>query len=190
MNRTDHLPKDRRGLPIPVIVQRDAEGKPHFTINDAEMVNQIYANDGCHICGGRLGAHKWFIGGPGSAFHPSGRYFDGPVHKECGEVALKLCPHLSLAGKYKRPIEGRGYTDGAVLVDQTVSPGQPAAFVFADTARYRRDLRTGHFIPERPWRQVEFWRGGSVITEPVARSLVVDDPVLPCSFAELVWWPR
>lgn len=29
-----HLDRDKRGLPIPFIVLRDNDNKPHFTIND------------------------------------------------------------------------------------------------------------------------------------------------------------
>ena len=190
------LPRDRRGLPIPVIVMRDGLDEPHFTMNDTRAVARITREGRCGICGDRLGAYKCFVGGPGSAFHPDGRYFDGPVHLECGEFALRVCPYLALAGSYARRLGTRtlrpaAVPDDKVLIweDRTVHAPQPAVFVLGSCKRFGRD-RVGHFIPERPWAQVRFFRAGQEIDSAEARRLAAADPTPAAPFADLVWQDR
>lgn len=194
--RVAALPRDRRGLPIPVIVTRDGLGEPHFTMNDARTAERLAREGCCGICGDRLGAYKCFVGGPGSAFHPEGRYFDGPVHLECGVFALHACPYLALAGSYAKRIGSRtlrpeAIPDGAVLVaeDRTVHAPQPAVFVLGSCKRFGRDLM-GHFVPERPWAQVRFFRAGLEITSAAARALTEADPTPAAPFSDLVWQDR
>ena len=143
---------------------RDKNGDPHFTITDEAVAAGAVGAGLCAICGGQLGSHKWFVGGPESAFHPKGRYFDGPMHHDCGTFALKTCPFLALAGSYARRIDAKTVKAGSLpdhdlVQDSTSKPGQPAVFVFGDTGRYSVDPRTGDINPERPWRQVQFWQG-------------------------------
>lgn len=190
------LPRDRRGLPIPAVVMRDGLGQPHFTMNDARIAERIAREGRCGICGERLGAFKCFVGGPGSAFHPEGRYFDGPVHMDCGEFALRVCPYLALAGSYAKRIGARtlrpeAIPAGAVLIseDPTSHPPQPAVFVMGSCKRFSRD-HGGHFIPERPWAQVRFFRAGQEIDSAEARRLAAEDPTPAAPFADLVWQDR
>jgi hypothetical protein len=189
--RIARLPRDRRGLPIPVIVLRDTDGQPHFTINDHEVTERLVAARCCAICGERLGAHACFVGGPGSAFHPAGRYFDAPLHHECATFALKTCPYLAMAGRFSKRINGRTLdpdkAPGRVFVDTTMLPGQPVVFVLGDCRRWTRD-RAGHFIPDRPWRAVEFWRDGGRIDAISARELIAADTQFGFSISDLTRW--
>jgi len=192
--RVAALPRDRRGLPIPAIVLRDGNGDPHFTMNDAHVAERLAREGGCGICGEQLGAFKCFVGGPGSAFHPEGRYFDGPVHLDCAEFALRVCPYL--AGSYVRRIGERtlrpeSIPAGAVLIaeDPTVHAPQPAVFVLGSCKRFSRDV-AGHFIPERPWAQVRFFCAGQEIGSARARRLAEADPTPAAPFAELRWQER
>jgi hypothetical protein len=72
--RMQKLDRDGRGLPIPVIVLRDNEGTPHFTINDDRKVSRCLAEDRCAICGQKLFRGRWFVGESLSAFHLRGAY--------------------------------------------------------------------------------------------------------------------
>jgi len=193
--RMQHLPRDRRGLPIPVIVLRDKNGDPHFTINVQAVAMNAFKHGLCSICGGKLGTHKWFVGGPGAAFHPKGRYIDGPLHQECGLFALKTCPYLALAGTYSKRIDAKTLKPGArpegmVFHDPTMHPPQPAVFVFADTTGYEIMPRTGHLTPARPWTAVRFFRGGEEITSDEAREIVANDPTAVVPIEELNWQAR
>ena len=186
------LPRDRRGYPVPYIVMRDLKGDPHFTINDHEKSAKANQLGLCAICGGNLGTHKWFVGGPGSAFHKNGRYIDGPLHRECGTFALKTCPYLAMAGTYARRIDARTLKPDAtpaalVLKDPTMHAPQPSVFVFADTSRYRI-LANGHLEPERPWKAVEFWRDGQQIGADEARAIFSADPTAVLPIDQLTLW--
>lgn len=66
------LQRDRRGLPVPFIVLRDTDGRPHFTINDSQRQLKCIREKRCPICGNRLDKVMWFVGGPLSAFHDAG----------------------------------------------------------------------------------------------------------------------
>jgi hypothetical protein len=189
--RMQGLAKDRRGLPIPVIVLRDAQGAPHFTMNDQRAADRCAQLGLCAICGQTLGAHKCFVGGPGSAFHPQGRYFDGPMHRDCAIFALRTCPYLALPSYARRvgtrTLRPESVGDGRVLVteDPTSHAPQPAVFVLGSCKRYRRVQR--HYVPERPWVEVRYFQGGSEITAAAAKALAEADPTPAAPFSELAW---
>jgi hypothetical protein len=190
--RIARLPRDRRGYPIPFIVTRDGNGDPHFTMNDTHKAATCAHFELCGICGERLGALKCFVGGPGSAFHPDGMFFDGPVHRDCGVYALQSCPYLALAGKYARRIGARtlrpgAVPEGTVLIthDPTVHAPQPAVFVLASCRRFR--MQRKHYVPERPWAEVRFFRAGQEITSAEARALAEADPTPAAPFSDLNW---
>ena len=104
-DRMKHLDRDHRGYPIPYIVFRDNDGKPHFTINAHEKVARCKHEDICAICGMKLLRGRWFLGGPMSAFHPHGAYIDPPLHHECMRFAVQTCPYL-ISAKYTKRIDG------------------------------------------------------------------------------------
>lgn len=184
------LPRDARGYPVPYVVMIDREGTPQFTVNDTGKVAEAAHLYLCGICGQRLGAFKAFVGGPRSAFHPQGRYFDGPVHWECGAYALRVCPYLARAGRYTRRIgerkAGGKLPPGVVgLSDPTVHAPQPAAFVLASTRRFH--MIGHHYAPQRPWAKVSYWRDGAEITQAEAQDLTRNDPNPACPYEELIW---
>lgn len=193
--RVAALPRDRRGLPIPAIVMRDGNGDPHFTMNDARTAMRLVREGRCGVCGDRLGAYKCFVGGPASAFHPEGRYFDGPVHQDCGEFALRVCPYLALLSFARRigtkTLRPGSVPEGAILVseDRTVHAPQPAVFVLASCKRFKIDTRL-RYIPERPWAEVRFFRAGQEIDAAEARQWAESDPDPAAPFAELNWQDR
>lgn len=131
--RMAHLPLDRRGYPVPEMIQRAADGTPLFTVNDNEVTRHQLANNLCGICGGHIEVGEYhFAGGPVSAFHPHGSYFDGPMHGECASYAMQVCPYLALPKFLKRadPEEVLKHLSGRELaVDSTMIEGKPECFV-------------------------------------------------------------
>lgn len=132
--RMAHLEKDRRGYPIPAMVQRDAEGRPHFQINDEAKRQHLIGEDRCPICAGKLFRGRWFVGGPLSAFSNHGNYIDSPMHAECATYALRVCPYLA-APHYGKSlgfatVKNRPMPSGVFgFVDQTAIEGRPNWFV-------------------------------------------------------------
>jgi hypothetical protein len=165
--RMEHLPRDKRGYPIPHIVTIDNGGKPHFTVNDAAKSEACALDGRCGICNGKLYPKRlWMVGGPLSAFHPHGAYFDGPLHYECARYALTVCPFLAMPS-YTRRIEGAGLDTEAngiaMLVDRTVMPERPLVYVLAATDKLDGSRGSDgmlRFHPRRPWKTVEFWKDG------------------------------
>ena len=162
-DRMKHLERDHRGYPIPYIVFRDDEGKPHFTINDHAKVNRCKHDEICAICGQELLRGRWFLGGPMSAFHPNGAYIDPPLHHECMRFAVQTCPYL-INVKYTKRIDGntldmnkaKGVTS---IIDPTMDPTRPKIFV-AVMAVAQWITPNGYVQPKHPYRGLEFWRDG------------------------------
>lgn len=166
--RMQHLEKDRRGYPIPVTVYRDGSGRPHFTINEEAKRQLIIAKDLCPICGEKLLRGRWFVGGPQSAFHPSGVYIDPPMHGECARYALQVCPYLA-APSFTKRIDDKTLSEKdagtMMLVDPTVIPERPDYFVavMATAVHKIGDNQVRYLKPVRPYSNVEFWKDGKQI---------------------------
>jgi hypothetical protein len=100
------LERDHRGYPIPFIVMRDKDGKAHFTINDIRQVAQCVNKRLCAICGKRITGGFWFVGGSRCFLHEDGAFLDPPLHLECAEYALVVCPFLA-ARQWRERIDDR-----------------------------------------------------------------------------------
>ena len=160
------LSRDRRGYPIPFVVFRDKEGKPHFTINDHGRAERCRKERRCPICGNKLGKELWFVGGPQSAFHANGAYMDTAMHHECMTYALKVCPYLAVP-KYLGRIDAgtlkpEAVPKGMLLVDHTQIPERPDIFV-AVMAYNQTFTAERYSIPERPYRGLEYWKHGKQV---------------------------
>lgn len=190
--RMEHLPRDRRGYPIPWNVMRDNAGEPLFTVNDDRMAWKALEELLCPICGGALEiGDLWWVGGPLSAFHPDGAYFDSPMHKECSSYALQVCPHLA-APKYTKRLDGiPGLKNGVpfdVAVDPTIMPDRPVVFVQGRSYSYsitwpktanRRLLPVSDFrfdetgrMQVKRWMDYEVWRFGEILEEEEGIALI------------------
>lgn len=176
--RMQHLERDRRGLPIPFVVLRDKDNRPHFTVNDTRKTLHCLRNDLCPISGTPLTRGRWFVGGPLSAFHPDGAYVDLPVHLDCARYALQVCPYLA-APKYTGRLDDAtiDYTrlDDVVFQDPTVIPDRPPLFVAVmAVGQTVKDLGMGqvHIRPRRPYRRVEYWRHGVQIPDAEGEAAV------------------
>lgn len=112
-------PRDRRGLPIPVVTAIAPDGTPDFTANSGPETLRVGEAHECGLCGQPLDYWIAFLGGPMSA---STRAFtDPPMHEECAQAALKLCPHIARRGTSRAKkhraedvITPDGFTDGKV----------------------------------------------------------------------------
>ena len=169
--RMKHLELDPRGYPIPVMVWRDNTGIPYFTINDTNTRFKIIRQELCSICGTKLFRGRWFVGGPLSAFHPNGAYNDPPMHLECAEYALKVCPYLAAPSYAKRidtkKVKSENISSTTMFIDPTMMPNRPEIFV----AVHARGHKVGPFPdlilkPLRPYIDVRFWRQGVQIPTP------------------------
>ena len=168
------LEKDHRGFPIPFIVMRDPAGKPLFTVNDSRKVNEVVKTLSCAICGEPLGDDMWVAGGPMSAFHPHGAYIDTPIHHECGQYALQVCPYLAVSAYSGKAdvdkLNDKFGSDTVIFVDPTVLADRPPMFVFAKISGYSRD--NGYVHPHKPFLDIEFWNEGVKLTEEQGRDIL------------------
>lgn len=199
--RMAHLKRDPRGYPIPHMVLIDDGGRPHFQINDESIRQQMIHDDRCAICGTKLFRGRWFVGGPLSAFSERGSYIDPPLHLECAEFALQVCPYLA-APHYGREIgtktlKGRSIEGGLrIAIDPTTIRDRPPFFVAVmavgqDKIR-QRDVANpldGGGLGYTPSmvryvrhqigtvRDLRVWQAGGRVTDPEALS----------AFTEGVW---
>lgn len=173
------LELDSRGYPVPFIVMRDNNNNPHFIVNDDKKVEQCIKEKKCSICGNEMFFDMWMIGGPLSAFHPQGVYIDIPVHKQCGEYALQVCPYLAVStynGKktvddiQAEKFDNHGYI---VFVNPTQSKERVPFFAFCRISGYEvsRSPRGRFIIPKKPYLEVELWNDGEQITKQKAKEL-------------------
>lgn len=170
--RMQRLDRDSRGYPIPASVYRDREGRPHFTVNNQATHLALLLDDRCGICGQALLQMRWLVGGPLSAFHPNGAYFDLPMHRECMHYALRVCPYLAMP-VYGRRIDARTIREpeaNRVFLDPTVIPNRPEVFVAVgtkgQTVRRRPSLAAPWcIVPNRPYTAIEYWRHGKQLSE-------------------------
>jgi len=193
------LDRDRRGYPVPWIVQRDLDRRPFFVMNDHQKVAACARRKVCGICGWKLERDVWLVGGPGAAFHEHGAYLDPPMHKACALYALQVCPYI--ATRYTKRVDtalasqGRWHPAMKVLTEDGMLPEQPPFFVLAKTAhapmRTRIDLgEAPRFHPKRPWLAVEFWRQGQQIGDAEARALITASEKWPWVPGDLPFWPE
>ena len=167
------LERDARNYPIPFIVLRDRLGTPQFTINDFERVTLCIRKKLCGICGKRFDNGMWFVGGARCFTHEHGAFVDPPMHNECAEYALRICPFLA-APNYAKRIDTRRLKPGAldpgmaIATLQHMPAAQPERFGLGCTDRYDLHEQPGGgriFVVAR-WQYVEWWRNGVTVPAP------------------------
>lgn len=175
--RMRSLRKDPRGFPIPFIVMIDKTGMPQFTISDQHKVHACITKRLCSICGRRLDKtgrnfDLWLIGGARCFLHEHGAFLDPPMHRECGEYSLRVCPFLA-ARSYSKRIDDAKLKPGA-LPDNMIlaqadhmTPSQPERFGFGLTHELTVERsQGGHVFVPSSWQYVEWWRQGETINAP------------------------
>lgn len=189
------LGKDRRGYPVPFIVQRDLTNRAFFTVNDMVRVLACGRRGLCGICGTKLERDVWLIGGPGAAFHEHGAYLDPPMHHACATYALMVCPYLGsrYSGRIDQALLKHGkWPPMKVFSEDLMMPEQPPFFVLARTrlSRMVQDPEEGNvrFHPQRPWLAVELWIHGRQVSEAEATAALAAAEGWPWTPADLMHW--
>lgn len=180
-DKMKHLPKDKRGYPIPVTFLMDGD-VPHFAINDEFQRQKVIQEDRCALCGKDLYRAKYFVGGPLSALHQDGRYIDPPMHRECATYALKVCPYLAAPSYSGLEDEAKIPKDpkGRLFIDPTMIKERPALFVMIAVPKFRAitgPLATGvmgvrYLEPVMPLMSIEYWLHGEQVPEKQALEMM------------------
>lgn len=113
----------RRGLPIP-FVNETATGEADFASIQADKVLACARRRLCGSCGTDLGYWIAFLGGPRSA--EARLYADPPMHPDCAEHSLQLCPHMQRQNHRRAP-EHR-LSEG-VITPVGMHEGKPEAWI-------------------------------------------------------------
>lgn len=142
-------PRDpRRGIPVPYVNVITADGECDFTAVDTGRSLRCARERLCSLCGTPMGGLVAFIGG--AECERQRRYLDPPMHPECGEAAMRLCPYLSA------PYARRPAADGAA-VPPGWAEGSAEQFTLYVTRSYTWEIVPvdGERCPVfRPGRQV------------------------------------
>jgi hypothetical protein len=111
-------------MPVPYTVLV-VDGVPDFKVIDLEAFRQCLLRRLCGLCGQPMGKTVVFVGGP--PCEKNRLFVDPPMHEECVQYAVTVCPYLSDPAhghSLARPVhEGR-----AAVVHQPIAasarPGQ------------------------------------------------------------------
>ncbi|WP_155300559.1 hypothetical protein [Deinococcus kurensis] len=127
-------PRDHRGLPVPYAQRVNEDGTPDFTALEGHMVLRCARKRLCGICGQPLGVHTVFLGGAqaAGAAGGAGSYTDPPMHVDCAEFSLKLCPHLFLKDARRAADVEEG-----VITPDTMALDKPLTWVMVIARGYQ-----------------------------------------------------
>lgn len=166
----DNCEVDPRGLPVPFVVLKDTNGKHHFKINDEEKSHRCREERLCTICGTKMIVEdRWLVGGIASAWDEKGYYIDLPVHKKCGEYALKVCPYLAYSN-YNGKLDMdklQAQLPTTLLHNPTVDPDRLPLFVLLRPQSFGYFMRSDGVVLKAfpPYLEVEYWNDGTRITD-------------------------
>lgn len=160
-------PRDARGYPVPWIVMVDRAGRAHFPVNDAGRVHDCITRKLCGLCGKRLDAGCWFVGGPRCFTDPMGAFADPAMHEDCARYALRVCPYLA-APSYAKRIDGRTIDakalppDMLIVQDDDMADARPTQFMLGHTPGFSTVAAgPGQFyMRAQGWLQLETWQCG------------------------------
>jgi hypothetical protein len=171
------LGRDARGYPIPYLVLIDRSGLPQFTINDQERAAECDRKGLCAICGKRLERTRsgkrvmWFVGGSRAFLHPAGAFLDPPMHHDCAEYALRVCPFLA-ARRYAGRIDDAKLAAGnlpeglSLIRHEGMAPALPPMFGFGMTYDVQITTPPAKAYIVDDWRYLEWWHAGERIPAP------------------------
>ena len=115
--RVEALPK-WKGFPIPYFATYRKDGTPDFKVVDEARRKNCAIHRVCWICGEALEYWVTFIGGPKSV--DLRLFSDGPMHPECANDAMMICPFLLGQTDYGNNPDANKY-DGIIQSDPHVS---------------------------------------------------------------------
>ena len=157
--RMARLPRDPRGYPQTAhALVRD--GVVDFRTMDAHKVVALIKRRCCALCGEPLGSRMAFVGGPQST---ASRYFsDGPMHRDCAEYALQVCPFLAAPSF--------GYRKAApehTAVNHAVNTQRPDVFGLTICRDFALVVMGGHVVLQATQvQEVSWWRQGARASAP------------------------
>lgn len=158
-SRLASLPKDERGFPI-VGFATIINGKPDFRVVDEPKADAAFIRGDCALCMQPMGRFRALVGGPMSI--KNGLFNDGPMHRECAEYALKVCPFLAAPKwAYAKDLKS---VDGVPLeFTSMMAKERPPTFGLGITRDY---LGYGYMpdgsraIKVKSWEEVIWYQGG------------------------------
>jgi hypothetical protein len=163
-------PRDKRGYPIPYGVLVNSKGVPDFRVTDQEKWMFAAQHRRCGLCGQPLGGKLAFVGGP--LCHRYRFFTDLPMHRDCAEYALKVCPYLALPRmSHALTYEGKNLDpDVAVKVSSEVSTEKPERFMLG----IAKDFKIGKLpdgslaLQATEWQETVWWKDGEIVGPPPA----------------------
>lgn len=161
-------PRDKRGYPIPYGVLVNSDGTPDFRITDQEKWMFAAQHRRCGLCGEPLGAKMAFVGGP--LCHQYRYFTDLPMHRDCAEYALQVCPYLALPRmSHALAYQGKNLAPGiAIKVSSDVSTEKPERFMLS----IARDFKIGKLpdgslaLQASEWLETVWWKDGEIVGPP------------------------
>ena len=171
-NRMKSLEKDARGYPCPVILQRDATGKALFTVNNAAKVELVARRHFCGICGKKMPANdRWLVASARLFTDFRAGFLDPPMHRECAEYALQVCPYIANPswGKEIAPImlKNAKMPENFEIVTAPVgsySQAKPPMFGLGRIDAIDIHNTTGQCVfSVRTWLEVHYWKDGKKV---------------------------
>lgn len=142
----------RRDLPVPYANATTAEGQADFATLDSTKVLQIARNRLCGICGHPLDYWIVFIGGPRCV--EARAFLDPPMHPDCANTALHMCPYLARETMQRR----RTPSPGAITPPGFIED-KPETYVLYVTRSYKHTVtRDGMIFRPAPAVRTEQYR--------------------------------
>jgi hypothetical protein len=98
--RLEKLPFSKKwNLPVPWFVAW-IDGEPEFRVAEGDAWVRAVRDSLCWICGEKLGIHRAFLIGPMCSINRVSA--DPPMHRECAEYSVKVCPFLTTPKMVRR----------------------------------------------------------------------------------------
>jgi len=151
-------PRDRRGFPIPYGTLCADDGTPDFRVTDIERWIDAVNRRLCGLCGCTLGRRLAFVGGTRS--HESRTFTDLPMHRECAEYALRVCPYLAMPNMtHAQKVTAQAEF---LLASAFVTSERPERFALGITTGFDV-LQHGveYLLRAQPWLESVWWKDGA-----------------------------
>lgn len=132
-DRMKDLPLDDRGFPITFTTTIGPDGKPDFRVPDAGKWALMCHGKLCAVCGQQLDYWIFFIGG--EELFVDRLFFEGPMHRECAEYSIKVCPFLAISSARRSARDFTG--DAAFLNDLPIGQQRPARLGLGRTRDFK-----------------------------------------------------
>lgn len=158
-------PRDARGFPVPAFALVRPDGTPDFRVTDVKAWERAARMRTCSLCAEPLGRHLAFVGGPLS--HQNRLFLDLPMHRDCAEYALQVCPFLA-APRFAYAEADKVHVEGVhVQTSEVVSLQRPEVFWLGITTNYKLTRLPDGTIAAKaePWTESVPWKDGQRLQE-------------------------